>query len=65
MTIFGNIDHVRSGAVGDTLEIIRAVGFLVERDAGLVRGLEFYVVADCCHRAAAARDKDNRNKDGQ
>jgi hypothetical protein len=28
------------------MEVIRATGFLVERDAGLVRGVEFHLVAD-------------------
>jgi hypothetical protein len=37
---------VPSRAVRDALEIIGTTGFLVERNAGLVRGFEFDVVAD-------------------
>ena len=46
LAIFGDVDHARSGTVRDALEVIRATGFLVERNAGLMRGLEFHLVAD-------------------
>jgi hypothetical protein len=66
MTFFGDIDHVRSGAVGavgDALEIICAAWGVVEGDAGLVCGLEFHLVAYCYLRTAGAAKE--RNKDGQ
>jgi len=38
---------LRSRAIRDALKVIRAAGFLVQRDAGLVRGFVFYLVTDC------------------
>jgi hypothetical protein len=55
-TFFGGIDHARSGAVGDALEIILIIGFLVERDAGLLRGVEFHLVADYCRSTTGAAE---------
>jgi len=52
-------------SIRDALEVMRATGLLMERDAGLVRGVEFQLVADRCHRAAGATDKDHRKKDRQ
>jgi hypothetical protein len=46
LTIFRDVDHLRSRAIRDALEVIRAARFLVERDAGLMRGLELDLVAD-------------------
>jgi hypothetical protein len=53
---------MRSRAIRDALEVMCAVEFLMERGAGLVRGVEFRLVADRCHRAAGAIDTDHRSR---
>jgi hypothetical protein len=41
-----DVNHLRSRAIRDALEVIRAAGFMVQGDAGLLRGFEFDLVAD-------------------
>jgi hypothetical protein len=37
---------VRSRAIRDALEVMRSAGFLVQGNTGLMRGVEFYLVAN-------------------
>jgi hypothetical protein len=46
LTIFRDVDHLRSRAIRDALEVICTPRFLVEGDTGLVRSFEFDLVAD-------------------
>jgi hypothetical protein len=46
LTIFRDVDHLRSRAMRDALELFRAARGIVEGDTGLMRGFEFDLVAD-------------------
>jgi hypothetical protein len=54
---------VRSRAIRDALEVIRATGFLVQRDAGLVRGFEFDLVADGGGEGLAGRGEQDKGQE--
>ena len=56
----------RLGAVRHTLEVVRAARFLVEGDAGLMRGFELYLVTHHrgdgdAHRAEQAHETQEQN----
>jgi hypothetical protein len=46
LTFLGNVGDFCAGAVRDALEVVCATGLLVEGDAGLMRGLEFDLLAN-------------------
>ena len=54
---------MRSRAIRNALKVMRATGLLVKGDAGLMRGVEFHLVADRGRRTASIAE--DRHKNGQ
>jgi hypothetical protein len=63
LTVFGQVNHVRSGAVRDALKIIPSAWDVMEGDARMVSGLEFHLIANGRGKGRARSKTENNGRD--